>query len=119
MSKKEVFLKFFDELCAAAPSVATSMPDDAKFYLDALRQMDVEADKPLFTENGKIVLKYLQEHPETAMWKARDIAEGLFVSSRTVSGACRKLANDNFIEKLGQNPTIYTLTEKGKTIVID
>jgi predicted transcriptional regulator len=53
------------------------------------------------------------------MWKARDIAEGLFISSRGVSGALRKLVNDGFCEKVGQDPVVYALTEKGKNFVID
>ena len=53
------------------------------------------------------------------MWKARDIAEGLFVSSRTVSGAIRKLVTDGFVEKVGQDPVIYSITEQGKNIKID
>ena len=52
------------------------------------------------------------------MWKAKDIAEGLFISSRTVSGAMRKLVADGFVEKVGQDPTIYSLTENGKNINI-
>ena len=48
------------------------------------------------------------------MWKARDIAEGLFISSRTVSGAMRKLVTDGFCEKVGADPVVYALTEKGK-----
>ena len=51
--------------------------------------------------------------------KARDIAEGLFVSSRTVSGSMRKLVADGFVEKVGQDPAIYTITEKGKNYNID
>ena len=53
------------------------------------------------------------------MWKAKDIAEELFVNSRKVSGAMRKLVNDGFVEKLGKEPVVYELTEKGKNIVID
>jgi DNA-binding PadR family transcriptional regulator len=31
----------------------------------------------------------------------------------------RKLANDGFVEKLGKDPVIYTLTEKGKNYNIE
>ena len=51
--------------------------------------------------------------------KARDIAEGLFISSRAVSGAMRKLVSDGFVEKVGQDPTIYSLTNNGKIISIE
>jgi hypothetical protein len=35
-----------------------------------------------------------------------------------VSGAMRKLVTDEFVEKVGQDPVIYTLTQKGKEIEI-
>ena len=48
------------------------------------------------------------------MWKAKDIAERMGISSRGVSGAMRKLVSDGFCEKIGENPIVYKLTEKGK-----
>ena len=53
------------------------------------------------------------------MGKAKDIGEGLFISSRAVSGAIRKLVADGYVEKIGQDPVVYSLTEKGKTITIE
>jgi predicted transcriptional regulator len=53
------------------------------------------------------------------MWKARDIAEEMFISSRAVSGAMRKLVTDGFVEKIGKEPVVYTLTDTGKNIVIE
>jgi Mn-dependent DtxR family transcriptional regulator len=50
---------------------------------------------------------------------AKGIGDELFISSRTVSGACRKLVTDGFVEKIGQNPVSYTLTEKGKNYKIN
>ena len=73
----------------------------------------------LFTENGKQILTYLQEHSDVEIWKSRDIAEGLLISSRSISGALRKLVADGFVEKVGQDPIIYSITEKGKEIKID
>jgi predicted transcriptional regulator len=59
------------------------------------------------------------DHQEVPMWKARDIAEGLFISSRAVSGAMRKLVTDGFVEKVGEDPVVYSLTDLGKTIEIN
>ena len=56
---------------------------------------------------------------ELALLKARDIAEGLFISSRAVSGAMRKLVTDGFVEKVGQDPVIYSITDNGKNIDIE
>ena len=64
-------------------------------------------------------MEFLQKNVDTPMWKARDIAEGLFISSRAVSGAMRKLVTDGFVEKVGQDPVIYSITEKGKNIDIE
>ena len=117
MSKKQEFIKYVNELIAAAPAVQPN--EDAKLYWDAFCGLDENGEKPLFTDNGKLILKFLQEHQETPMWKARDIAEGLFISSRAVSGAMRKLVTDGFVEKVGQDPTIYSLTDSGKTITVE
>ena len=53
------------------------------------------------------------------MFKARKIAEGIFISSKSVSGSMRKLVNDGFVEKIGQDPIIYQLTTQGKEVAID
>ena len=117
MSKKQEFIKYVNELITAAPAVQPN--EDAKLYWDAFCGLDENGEKPLFTDNGKLILKFLQDHTETSMWKARDIAEGLFISSRAVSGAMRKLVTDGFVEKVGQDPVIYSITENGKNINIE
>lgn len=117
MSKKQEFIKYVNELINAAPTVEPN--EDAKLYWDAFCGLDENGEKPLFTDNGKLILKFLQDHQETPMWKARDIAEGLFISSRAVSGAMRKLVTDGFVEKVGQDPVIYSITDNGKNIDIE
>lgn len=115
---KQEFINFLNALMAAAPDVAEqNMTDGVKTYIEALTE-PVE-EKPALTDNGKLILGYLQNNPGLTAVKARDIAEGLFISSRTVSGAIRKLVTDGFVEKLGQDPVIYSITEKGKNFVID
>jgi predicted transcriptional regulator len=53
------------------------------------------------------------------LWKSKDIAEQLGLASRSVSGTMRKLVNDGFCDKIGKDPIVYTLTEKGKNFVIE
>lgn len=114
---KQEFIDFVNALIAAAPTVAEQlMNDNIKTYLDALA--DKKAEKPEVTDNGKLILKYLQD-AEPGVYKSKDIADGLFVSSRNVSGAMRKLTTDGFVEKIGESPALYTLTEKGKNYKID
>ena len=109
---KQEFIDFLNALIAAAPEVAEEkMTENVKAYIDALT--DKKNEKPELTESGTLVLKWLQLAP-AGIYKAKDIAEGLFVSSRNVSGAMRKLTADGFVEKVGSDPVLYTITEKGK-----
>ena len=103
---------------AAAPNIVNEkMTPSIQAYIDALR--DNKNEKPVLTDNGKIILAYLQQHQDKIMLKAKDIAEDLFISSRGVSGSLRKLVNDGFVEKMGESPTIYSITEKGKNYIIE
>ena len=117
MSKKQEFINFIEMVLNE--NKIDELPENVRLYWDAFRGADENGEKPLFTDNGKLILKFLQEHQETPMWKARDIAEGLFISSRAVSGAMRKLVTDGFVEKVGENPVIYSITDNGKNIIID
>ena len=114
MTKKDEFIKYVEDLIDGNHY---EMNENVRLYWEAFKGK-VEEDKPLFTDNGKLILQYLQDNQSTPMWKAKDIAEGMFVSSRTVSGAMRKLVSDGYVEKVGQDPVIYSLTEKGKTVEI-
>ena len=116
MSKKEKFVKAVQEALFDKVDL-TEMDPDVVAYWEAFKGKE-EVDKPMFTDNGKIILKYLQDNPDITSAKAKDIGEGLFISSRAVSGAIRKLVNDGFVEKIGQDPVLYSITEKGKTIEI-
>lgn len=117
MSKKQEFINFIEMVLNE--NKIDELPENVRLYWDAFRGADENGEKPLFTDNGKLILKFLQEHTDTPMWKARDIAEGLFISSRAVSGAMRKLVTDGFVEKVGENPVIYSITDNGKNIIID
>ena len=111
---KQEFIEFLKALMAAAPEV--EMTENVKVYNDTL--MNGKNDKPEITDNGKIILDYMQKTDVTLL-KARDIADGLVISSRAVSGSLRKLVTDGFCEKVGTDPVVYTLTEKGKNYKID
>lgn len=72
-----------------------------------------DKEKPEITEAGLEILSYMQEVATTTM-KAKDIADGMGLPSRKVSGSIRKLVTDGFVEKFGSSPVIYSLTAKGK-----
>ena len=118
MSKKSEFVNYVRALRAAAGDEVL-ISEDAQAYWEALCGGNTDY-KPTITDNGNLIMKYLQELPADApMMKAKEIAEGLFINSRAVSGAMRKLVTDGYVEKIGQDPTIYSLTNNGKIISFD
>lgn len=112
MSKKSVFIEEITKLLQDAPENFLS-PDALDFWNGLNAGSD--DSKPQFTANGKLVLGFMQENKDTYnnLFKAKDIGEGLSISSRTASGAMRKLVTDGYVEKVGTDPIIYALTQKG------
>lgn len=121
MTKRQKFINMIQAEIFDNPTIySENYPDDFEDileYWNAFKGIE-EKEKPAFTDNGKLILQYMQNNP-APMWKARDIAEGLFMTSRVVSGAMNKLVNDGYVEKMGQNPVIYSITNKGKNIVFE
>ena len=118
MSKKSKFIEFVDDALFSKVDI-NEVDSDIVAYWEALKGTN-DVEKPTFTDNGKLVMEYLKGLPEGGpALKSREIAEALFVSSRSVSGAMRKLVTDGFVEKIGQDPVMYSLTEKGKNIEIN
>ena len=113
MSKKQEFIEYVKERVDW-----TDASENVKIYWEAFISKE-EKEKPMFTDNGKLILQFLRDNPDTTTWKARDIAEGLFITSRTVSGAIRKLCTDGFVEKVSQDPVIYTIKKIKKTVEIN
>lgn len=120
MTKKEQFVYVVEELIKKVDVKEICNNDEIyngfTIYFDSFKKIP-EVDKPILTDNGKTVLKYMQENMESGSSKM--VADGLGVSSRSTSGTMRKLAADGFLEKMGENPVIYIITNKGKEINID
>ena len=117
MNKITEFLDFFNYLVKNCKEPVT-LSDDVNEVLEMLKAQETSLDnKPIFTESGFQILEYLQSIDSKNL-KAKDIADGMGISSRKVSGAMRKLVSDGFVDKFGQNPVIYSLTEKGKSFDI-
>lgn len=115
MSKKEQFIKLVKTLMERENFTdGAGEWNDALDYWNAL-QMAEDKEKVKFTENGKLVLLYMQENRNlfNNLFKAKEVGEGMSLSSRTVSGAMRKLVNDGFVEKMSETPVVYSLTELG------
>ena len=118
MSKKQKFIEMVEGLLKESKMVHDA---EAIEYFNILKAADINNDKPKFTENGKLVLRYMQENKELRnnIFNAKEVGEGLGVSSRTASGAMRKLVTDGYVEKIGTNPVVYSLTKSGIETDVD
>lgn len=120
MTKKEAFIKIVGEMLDN-PVVIQDFEEDAEAYKKALEYFeDLKADKgtgpkPEITENGAKILKYMQENYQkyNNVFKSKEIGEGLFISSRSVSGSMKKLITEGFVNKIGTDPVAYEISQKG------
>lgn len=118
MNKCEQFLNFFDYLVEQSKISKDVIPKEVMEYYSVLKEQQIsQKEKPILTEIGAQVLQYLQTN-EVQNAKARDIADGMNMSSKKISGSMRKLVTDGFVEKIGANPVVYALTDKGKNFNI-
>lgn len=117
MTKCEEFLDFVDFLMQNCKE-PVNPSENVQAYLNTLRLSAKSEEIKEFTKNGKVIIQYLQSAP-AGMFLARDIAEAIEVSSRAVSGAMRKLVADGYVEKVGKDPIVYSITEKGKNVILE
>ena len=123
MTKREAFLNIIGNKVFNNDTYAdeySEIWDVAKTYYLAMLETG-DGDKPAFTDNGRKILQFMQESKDTFnnLFKAKDIGEQLSISSRTVSGGMRKLVTDGYVEKIGTNPVIYAITEKGVNVAFE
>ena len=126
MNKKDMFIAMVEELIGdfnrktEVGSVEENYAE-ALAYFNAFKTSVETKEKVQFTDNGKLILKTMLENLDDKqnMFKAREIAEMAFISSRSVSGSIRKLVTDGYVEKIGADPIIYAVTDMGKEVVID
>lgn len=121
MTNKEMFIQEIEELLADRCKTfgEDGLSEGARAYFEQLKATP-EKEKPPFTENGAKVLIWMQENYESYnnILKAKEIGDGLFCSSRTVSGAMRKLITDGYVSKTEGTPTCYSLTELGMSVTV-
>lgn len=122
MTNKEIFIEEIEELLADRQRTfgTDGLSEGARAYFEQLKATP-EKEKALFTENGAKILIWMQENYESYnnIFKAKEIAEGLFLpSSRTASGAIRKLITDKYVSKTTGTPVCYSLTDTGKVVEV-
>ena len=109
--------KYLDTFKQLQLDYSIELTEDVKELIDFLEAQG-ESNRPTVTEAGLADLEFLQGSDKATL-KSKDIADGMGVSSRKVSGSIRKLCADGFVDKFGSNPVTYSLTEKGKTFDIE
>ena len=111
MTNKEIFIETVEALFS---HTTNSIPQAALDYFEKFKAETPE--KGQFTENGANVFTWMKENyvAYNNIFKAKNIAEGLFCSGRAVSGAMRKLVTDGYVSKIEGSPVCYSLTELGK-----
>ena len=116
MTNKEIFIGEVEELLRHDPHC---IGPEGLLYFEQLKSIP-EKEKPPFTENGAKVLRWMQENYSkyNNILKAKEVGEGLFCSSRAVSGAMRKLITDGYVTKINGTPVCYSLTDLGMTVEI-
>ncbi len=125
MTKKDAFINMVEEILDVI-EISSLRHEDYGFdmamdYFEELKENKASTNKIELTENGAKILAYMQEnsHKYNNIFKSKEIAEGLFVSSRSVSGSMKKLITEGFVEKVGSNPTSYSITDKGKERILN
>ena len=120
MIAKQKFIEMVEMLINAYNAqngVETPLYSDALAYFETFK-VDITKEIVAFTDNGKFILQFMIDNVEqySNLFKARDIADGTFISSRAVAGSMRKLITDGFVEKMGAEPIVYSLTVLGKSV---
>lgn len=120
MTNKEKFIEEIEKIVEnfeePAPLQEVLSEQAYSFFL-SLKEDKSENDG--LTEKGTEILNYMQKQSEgndSATFTAKSIGEGLGQNSRSVSGGMRKLVSCGYVEKVGENPIVYKLTEKGKNL---
>ena len=120
MTKREAFIDMVEDLLHPLDIKELSKDDRNRMAFEFFEEFKLNKTKSkmTLTENGAKVLNFMQENKNkyNNVFKAKEIAEGLFVSSHSVSGCMRKLIAENFVEKIGKDPVTYAITKEGLKI---
>lgn len=121
--KKEEFIKMVQSMIDYIENEAHESDEpiyysiEAKEFFEEFKKTKetVQPSKTKLTENGKKILLYMQQEKNNCenSFTAKNIAEGLFTSSRSVSGSMRKLMSEGYVHKIKNDPVTYSITDLG------
>ena len=121
MTSREIFIDVIDDLLRKTDLVAFCGEEEYQKDLEYFNSLKLSAEKPWITEKGIEILQAMQSEMDihNNLFKASDIGEIIGKPAKAVSGSLRKLVTDGFVEKIGEKPIVYALTEKGKTFEVE
>ncbi len=126
MTKREAFIEIIQKEIFDNESIYVENYSDEtwnkalEFFEDLKKNKTTKSSKDI-TENGQKILSWMQGNvdSENNLFTAKDLAEALFTSGRSIAGSMRKLVSDGYVEKAGKDPVQYSLTEMGKNYQFD
>lgn len=113
MTNKELFIEYVE-----AAFDVLEPGDDVREFFSSFKSEPVA---PSFTENGYPIFEWMRNNANTYnnIFTSKCIAEGLGCSSRSVSGAIRKLVSDGWVLKSDGKPATYSISEAGLAYTMD
>jgi DNA-binding MarR family transcriptional regulator len=110
MTGKEQFIDAIEKLINDVPDFFANYESEGAAALEYFNSLK-EGKSTTITENGQRILSYMQDNYNkyNNIFKAKDIGEGLGISSRSVTGSIRGLVNLGLVTKEGKNPVMYSL----------
>lgn len=101
MSNKQSFIDAIEY--ALNEGTVLELSTEAREFYESLKTSNKQ-----LTEKGIKILDWLKaNHSENKSFTAKEIAEGIFSSSRVVSGSMNKLVNEGYVLKEGRDPVHY------------
>lgn len=117
MTKREVFIKFVEKMMEYEYELwDVDVQEEWKSAIEFFNEFKENKTSDKITENGQKILRWLQDNTANSSdtFTAKEIAEGLSTTGRSVAGSMRKLVKDEYVEKQGKDPIQYSLTAKGE-----
>ena len=112
--RKKIFISTVEALFTKSNNEVFIPQEAVDFFEDYKKS---SAAKAPFTEKGINIIKALREEDD---WiTAKELGEKLDISGRSISGSCRKLVTDGYVEKRDDKPARYRITELGKTCDVE
>ena len=116
MDKKRAFIDVVDYVFDDLSDYDMFSEDTLSSAVEFFNEFKENKISNKITENGQKILRWLQENTNSSLktFTAKEIAEGLSTTGRSVAGSMRKLVKDEYVEKQGKDPIQYSLTAKGE-----